>query len=116
MPAHQLDDTLIEVASIAQKAARNVVCVSQTLEDSIVCNRDLTSLPELLLTGLVGKVSVLNPAVVGACIPLGDMLLEDDHVGVRDLLCVRRGDDRSSIVMDGVDEDWRTCRQQWKER
>lgn len=60
-------------------------------------------------------MDVLNPAVVDGRVTLGNMVLEDDHVRVRNLLCIRRGDERSSIVVDGVHEDWRACRQQREE-
>ena len=53
--AHQLDDTLVEVASITQETigAGNVVCVSQSLKNGIIRHWNLTALPKLLLVTLM---------------------------------------------------------------
>lgn len=60
-------------------------------------------------------MDILNPGVMSRGIPLSDVLLEDDHVGVGNLLCVRGGDERSSIIVDGVNQDWRARRQEGEE-
>lgn len=57
-------------------------------------------------------MNVLNPAVMSRGIPLGDVLFQYDHVGIRNLLCVRGGDDRSSIIVNGVNQDRRcSCKE-----
>lgn len=60
-------------------------------------------LPQLCSGVLADQVLVLDPAMMGSGRRAGDVLLEDDHVGVGDLLSITRGENRGSIVVDGVD-------------
>jgi hypothetical protein len=55
----------------------------QALED-VVGDRELRSLSELCSLGLALEMDVLHPAVMVAGGSLGDVLLEDDDVGIGD--------------------------------
>ena len=55
----------------------------QALED-VVGDRELRSLSELCSLGLALEMDVLHPAVVVGGGSLGDVLLEDDDVGIGD--------------------------------
>lgn len=88
VPAHELDNAFIKVASISKEATGNIIGILQPFKDGIIYHRDLAPFPQLLLLGLVGSMSVLNPAVVIACSLLSDVLLKDNHVEIRNLLCI----------------------------
>lgn len=102
VPADLLDDIFIEVTCVAHEGTGDVVCVLEPGED-IIGHRGLRALAKLGLSDLSLLVEVLHPAVVLGSQVLGDMVLELDHVVVRNLLCVRRREDGSSIVVDAVD-------------
>lgn len=108
--ADLLDDILIEVASVAHKTASDVVGVLETRED-VIDHRGLRALTELGLSDLSLLVEVLHPAVVLSSQVLGNMVLELDHVVVRNLLCVGGREDGSSIVVDAVNKHRRRSRE-----
>ena len=110
MSANLLDDILIEVTGVAHEAAGDVVGVLEAVED-VIDHRRLRALAELGLSDLGLLVKVLHPAVVLSSQVLGDVVLELDHVVVRDLLCVGGRDDGSSIVVDAVDKHGRRSRE-----
>jgi hypothetical protein len=87
-----------------------VICVLQALEDGVL-NRHAT-FPQLHLDGLGAGVDVLHPQMVVLSCSFGDVLLEDDHVRVGDLLAVDARHDRGCIIMNSTDNDWRASRQQ----
>ena len=82
----------------------------QTLKDRLLEIED-TPLSELHLLHYRVGVDVLHPQVMVLCSSFCDMLFEDNHVGIRYLLAIDRGENGSRIVMDGVDEDRRASRQ-----
>jgi hypothetical protein len=105
-----LDDILIEMAGVAQELARNVVCVLQSGEDRLLIGSHWALAQLHALVGVV-IMNALNPQVVSLGGVLGDVVLEDNDIGIRDVLRVHWGDDGSSIIVDGVDEQWRASRQ-----
>lgn len=82
MPADLLDDRVIEVARVPQEVASDVVRVFKALEDIVGNHRELGTLPKLGPGILALEVDVLHPAVVVVGRVRGDVLLEDDNVGV----------------------------------
>jgi hypothetical protein len=101
MPADLLDDGVIEMSGIAQEVASNVVCMLETLED-IGGDWELRAFPELRSLNLSGSVDVLHPAVMVRGRGLADVLLEDDDVGIWDFDRVRRGEERSNSLVNGL--------------
>lgn len=108
--ANLLDDILIEVTGVAHEAAGDVVGVLEAVED-VIDHRRLRALAELGLSDLGLLVEILHPAVVLSSQVLGNVVLELDHVVVRNLLCVGGRDDGSSIVVDAVNKHGRRCRE-----
>lgn len=102
VPADLLDRLFIEVTGVAHEATGDVICVLEAAED-VIDHWGLRALTELGLSDLSLLMEVLHPAVVLSSQVLGDMVLELDHVVVRDLLCVRRRENGSSIIVDAVD-------------
>lgn len=84
MSSDLLDDRVIEVAGVSKETASNVVCVLHALKD-IGRDWELGALSELCSLNLTLQVDVLHPAVVVGSRCLGDMLLENNDVGVWDL-------------------------------
>lgn len=111
MPADLLNGILIKVTRVAHQAAGNVVCVLQAVED-VVDHGSLRTLLQIRLGLLGGRVEVGDPVVVLGGQVRGDVALELDHVAIRNLLCVDRGDDWSSLVVDRLDHHRRRRRQQ----
>lgn len=101
MPANGLDGLLVEVTRVTENAAGNVVCVLQTLKD-IGSDRELGALSQLHAVVLGLCVDALDPAVVVLCVLVLDVLLEDNHVVVGNLLGLRRRQDGGSVVVDGA--------------
>lgn len=110
MSANLLNDVLVEVARVAHQATANVVGVLEPAED-VIDHRGLRALAELGLCNLSLLVEALYPAVVLGSQVLGDVGLELDHVVIRNLLCVRRRDDGSSLIVDAVDKHGRRSRE-----
>ncbi len=108
MSADLLDDGVIKVAGVTQEISSNVVGVLETLED-IGGHRELGTLSELRSLTLNLSVDILHPGVVvrGGC--LGDVLLEDDNVGVGNFNRVGRGEQRSNSLVNGLGVEGR-CR------
>lgn len=104
--ADLLNHIVVEVTGVTQQAAGDVVGVLEALED-LVHHGSLTPLPQLALPLLGGQMEVLDPAVVLNGVSGGDMVLELDEVAARDLFGIDRGDDGSSVVVDGLDDSWR---------
>ena len=85
----------------------------QTLENSIL-KPCAISFPEITFRGLGGQVEVLYPAMVIFGRLGRDVVLEDDHVGVRYLLSELGGEYGSGIVVDCVDNDGRGTGEKWE--
>lgn len=100
MSTDLLNDIFVKVARVSHKATSEVVCVLETVED-VVKHWGLRPLLQLSLDLLGVEVEVLDPVVVLGGQVCGDVLLELDHVAVRDLPCVGRGHDGSCIAVDG---------------
>lgn len=114
MPADLLDRLLVKVTRVAHQAAGNIVCVLQAVED-VIDHGCLRALLQICLRLLSGGVEVRDPVVVLSSQVGGDMALELNHVAVGNLLCVGRGENRSSLVVDRLDHHWR-CRRQQRQR
>lgn len=56
MPADLLDDILVEMTSVAQKATGNVECMAQALKDIVIGRKDGAAFPQLLLGALGGQM------------------------------------------------------------
>ena len=106
MSADLLDDRVIEMARVTQEVSGDVICVFETLED-IGGDRELRAFAELSSLAFACCVDVLHPAVMVGSLGLGDVLLEDDNVGIRDFLRVQGGDDGSYSIVDGL------CVERW---
>lgn len=114
MSSDLLDNILMEVTRVAHQGAGNVKSV---LETEVELVPDAKERPLLQVNPLnLRLVDVLHPAVMSRHRFGIDMLLEDDDVGVGDLLRVARRQDRGSIVVDGVDGNGRGRRQQRQQR
>jgi hypothetical protein len=83
MSSDLLNDLVIEMAGVTQEVPGNVVCMFQALED-VIGDRELRSLSKLCPLGLALEMDVLHPAVMVGGGSLGDVLLEDDDVGIGD--------------------------------
>lgn len=83
MSADLLDDGIIEMARVAQEITSDVICVLDTFED-VGGEGELAALSELRSLVLALEVDVLHPAVVVGGSSLGNVLLEDDDVGIGD--------------------------------
>ncbi len=115
MSSDLLDDRVIEMARVAQEVPSNIICMFYAFED-IRRHGELRPLSKLGALILALQVDVLHPAVMvgGRC--LGDMLLEDDDVGVWDRLRVHRRDDRRGTLMNSFSAEGGCCRSQRQER
>lgn len=109
MSADLLDDRVIEVAGVAQEAASDVVGVFQAMEDIIGREWELRTLPEFGSDVLALEVDGVDPALVAIDSGLGDVLLEDDDVGVRDSLSVGGREERSNAFVDGIRAEGWSC-------
>ena len=87
MPSDPLDDVVIEMAGVTEEIPRDVVCVFDAFED-IGRDGELRPLSKLGSLVLALEVDVLHPGVVARGSSLGDVLLEDDNVGIRDGLSI----------------------------
>lgn len=87
MPADLLDDSIIEVASVAQEIAADLQGVLETTESigNITNQGKLTTFPEFRALDLTVSMDLLDPGVVVGDRGLGYMILELDDVGVGDL-------------------------------
>lgn len=102
VPADLLDGGIVEVTGVAEEASTNRVGVLQTIKDLSSEGR-LATLPQLELTCLlVGRVDAVKPDVVLRGMLIIYMLLELDDVTVGESLCVGRGQERSSIRVNGL--------------
>lgn len=111
MPTDLLDRVLVKVTRVAHQTTGDVVCVLQSVED-VVDHGSLGPLLQVRLLGLDGGVEIGDPVVVLSSQVRGDMALELDHVAVWNLLCVGGRQDWSSFIVDRVNHDWRSRRQQ----
>lgn len=89
MVSDLLDGGVIEVSRVTQEFRANLVCVFEALED-IAGDRELRTLSELSPLCLALEVDVLHPCVMVGGRLVGDVLLEDDDVGVGDGCSIRR--------------------------
>ena len=71
------------MARVTQEIAGDIVGMLEALKD-VGRNRELRSLSKLGSLSLAVEVDVLHPAVMVAGGSLGDVLLEDDDVGIGD--------------------------------
>ena len=85
MPANGLNRLLVKVTRVTEDTAGDVVRVLETLKD-VASNRELGALSQLHAVILRLCVDALDPVVVVLCVLVLDMLLEDDHVVVGNLL------------------------------
>ena len=83
--AHLVDDVLIKGTGVAQKFARDVICVLQTTQDGIFA-REETTLAKLHSLGVRVIVDALDPEVVSLGGILGNVVFEDDDIGIRYVL------------------------------
>lgn len=86
-----------------------MICVLQSLEDGILNGH--ATLAQLHLDRLSVVMDVLHPHVMVLSCPLCDVLLEDDHIRVRDVPAIDASHNRGNIIVDGIDDDWRASRQ-----
>jgi len=114
MSSDLLNDSVIKMARITQEIAGNIVCMLDALK-YISSDRELGSLSKLSPLGLALGVDVLHPAVVVRGSSLGDVLLEDDNIGIRDFNRVGRGEERSNTLMDGLCAEGWCCRRSGSE-
>lgn len=112
--ADLLNNVLVEVTRVS-KCTRKVICMLETLKDRLL-HRHLPSLSQFSFGVLIVVVDVLHPALMGNSATLANVLLKDHHVGVWNLLRIRRGMNRSGIIVNSVNDDWRTSRQQRQQR
>lgn len=102
VPADLLDGRIIEVTGVTEEASSDGIGVLQTIKDLGGEGR-LATLPQLKLTGLlVGGVDAVEPDMVLRGMLIIDMLLELDDVTVGNGLCVGRGQEGSSIRVNGL--------------
>lgn len=104
VPPNGLDGLIIEVARVAHQASGNLVCVLETLEQ-VGCDGELGALSQLHALIVALCVDALDPIMV--LLGVLDVLLEDDHVRVGDLLSMCRGEDGGGVLVDGVDLEGR---------
>lgn len=83
--AHFLDDILIEVTRVAQQLAGDVVCVLQAREDGLLITEH-AALAELHALLVPVFMDTLDPRVMSLGGALSNMVLEDNNVGVGDVL------------------------------
>lgn len=88
VPANLLDHILVEVTGVAQESG-HVICMLQSIVDHIL-ERELASLLELGAGTLALEMDVLYPAMMASSSMFGDVLLEDDDIRIRDVLCICR--------------------------
>lgn len=113
MSADLLDDIFVEVTRVTDQRTSNVKGV---LETQVGFVTEAEERPLLQLSPLALRVmDVLHPAVVSRSELGSDVLLENDDVGVGNLLRVGGRQDGGSFIMDGVNEDGRRSRQQREE-
>lgn len=73
------------MARVAEELVGNVVRVLEAVEH-VTNERDLSTLSELVTSGFGTRVQLLNPRVVGSGAAMTDVVLEDNDVGVWDLV------------------------------
>jgi hypothetical protein len=89
-----LDSLLIEVTRVSEQRAGNVVGVLEAAVDGALLQ---------IASAVAGGMDILDPGMVIRSLGITDVLLEDNDVGVWDFYGIDRGQDRSSILMDGAD-------------
>ena len=99
--ADLVNDGLVKMTRVTHERSCDVVGVLHAVEDRVK-NRKLRALAQLHLGVLSVLVNVLDPVVVSGGQRLVDVVLEDDQVGVRDLLGINRRDEGSSISVDAL--------------
>jgi hypothetical protein len=99
MPSDGLDRLVIEMARVSDQSTDDVVCVLEAIEN-LLCEGELRSLPQLGAFALALCVDVLHPAVVLLGVAVLDVLLENNHVRVRQWLSMCRRQDGGSVVVD----------------
>lgn len=94
-----LDGLVVKLTRVALHAG-HVVCVLEALEDVVGDGELRGALSQLHALLRVLRVDALDPVMVLGGIL--DVLLEDDHVAVGDLLCGSRRQHRRGILVDGL--------------
>lgn len=87
MSPNLLNDILVKMSGIAQKAASQIIGMLQT---TIGHQGHLGSLGKLSLIRLQLEMLMLDPAVMDSGSFMGDVLLENNDIGVGYLLCLCR--------------------------
>ena len=85
VPSDGLDRLVVKMTRVADQTADDVVCVLQAVKH-LGGDGELGPLSQLHAFALLLCVDALHPAVVLLCMAVLDVLLEHDHVRVRDLL------------------------------
>ena len=98
-----LDDLLIEMSRVTQKASSDIVCVLKSTER---CYRELRSLGQIPLSRLDLNMLVLYPIVMRTSCSVCNVFLEYNNIGIGDLCSLCRGKKGSGFVVDGVNKDW----------
>lgn len=96
MLADRLNGSLVKVTGVAEEGPSNVVCVLQASVE-LIEEWLLRPLLELTLDALLVGVDSVNPVVVCDGELVGHMVLEHDHVAVRDLNGILRGEDWGGV-------------------
>lgn len=111
MPSDLLERLLIEMTRVTHHTANDVVGVLETVED-LGGDGELGALAQLHALILSLCVDALHPLVVALCVLVLDVLLENDHVRVRDDLlgaCGRKHG--GGAVVNGAHLEGRSCGQ-----
>lgn len=85
MSADSLDDILVEMSGVAQKASWDVVGMLQSSESG---QRQEGSLGQLSLRLCNLDVLILDPSMVGSGSGVRNMLLENNNIRIGYLLCL----------------------------
>lgn len=101
MSADGLDGLLVKVTGVAEDATGDVVCVLETVKD-VGSDGELGALLQLHAVGLGLCVDALDPVVVGLCVLMLHVLLEDNHVAVGNGLGLCRRQNGGCVVVDGA--------------
>lgn len=124
VPADLLDDGVIKVTSVADKAAADLVRVLEALEDIAGQFEAEAALAQLQNTLVLVLGEGLGPGIMDAVDPrvvvrsglLVDVVLELDDVCARHLLSVRGRQNGSSIAVDGLRVESRRRRGDCRQR
>jgi hypothetical protein len=108
-----LDDLLVKMSRVAQKASGDVVCVLKSTER---CYGELRALREIPLGSLDLSMFVLNPLVMCTSCSVCDVFVENNDIRVGDLFGLCRGEEGSCFVVNGVHGEWEGRGQQRQKR